>query len=79
MAIKKVIPGMVLLDLTIPSHAREYIRTFKLPGEYHEIGWVQLNSGRRIFFNQMNDGEAVLAASALNDILMHRLKGVPRD
>lgn len=70
MAIKEI-----ELDITIPEHAREYIKDFSLPDFDKKIDWIKFSSdGETIVFNNMTDHQAVRAAHGLRELLAAKIK-----
>ncbi len=54
------------LDLTDPLDARWYCENFEIPGK-GKINWVKID-GVKIFFNRMNDEEAIRCAHGLYEM-----------
>lgn len=68
------------LDLRRPDEARLYIREFQIPGLCcaSEITQIETNTGRTIYFNNMSDDDACIAAHLLHDLLIKASKNATR-
>lgn len=71
MAIKKV--KFETLNLKNPNDARRYVKDFEIPGEGKSCH-LETNKGRKIYFDNMTDDDACVAAHLLQDYLIEASK-----